>query len=85
MFDIEKSKIIETLMSTSRNLDKDENGKSVEERKYWGWYGLFYMSLHLVLISCLIYVPALAFKHSQNNHISMWSNALWDTSLEHNK
>lgn len=33
-FDIEKSKAIETPVVTSCNLDKDENGKLVEERRY---------------------------------------------------
>lgn len=42
---MEKSKIIENLISTSCNLDKDEDEKSIEESKYQGMLGsLLYLS-----------------------------------------
>lgn len=33
MFDMNKDKVVTTLMSTSRNLNKDEGGKPVEESR----------------------------------------------------
>lgn len=45
MFDMEKYKVISTPMSTSCNLDKDENGKRVEENIYRGMIGyLLYLT-----------------------------------------
>ena len=39
------SKIAGTPMSTSIKLDKDENGKSIDQTKYWGMIGsLLYLT-----------------------------------------
>lgn len=50
-FDMEKSKIIATTMSTSCYLDKNEDKKSVDERKYRGMIGfLIYVTASRIYI-----------------------------------
>lgn len=43
--DMAKSKVIDTPMSTAVNLDRDEEGKSVDEKRYRGMIGsLLYLT-----------------------------------------
>lgn len=72
-------------MLTSCNLDKDQNGNPVEERKYQGMIcSLLYLTTSCSE-SCLLCLFMLVFKHPYKNHIWVPKNKLGDISLVHKK
>lgn len=81
---MENTKSIATSMATSWNLDKDEKGKPVEERKYWGMIGyLIYLTAshpYIMFGVCLC-----SLKNTWKNHISVRSNSSWYIYLVHHK
>ena len=69
-FDMSESKSIQTPMSTSVSLDKDEKGKNVDQKLYRGIIGsLLYLTASRPDILYAVCVCVLGFNLIQKNHI----------------